>query len=390
MPPADPTPITIADIKELARRRLTNEVWEYYITGSDDQKSAERNESIYEKVMLRPRVLRDVSLIDTTTTLLGKHYAFPIAIAPSAYQKLVGKGGEIDVCRASRKVGSNYILSSNATTSMEDVMGAIPPPESGRPNPWFQLYFLGSREITKELIRRAEAAGYEALVLTVDTAVMGNRLHERKHPLKLPPNLSMANLTTIKGGGASKGRLLLNARTAAEAATVIATNSDLLVDRTLVWGEVIPWIRAHTTMKIVIKGILTAEDAIEAAKAGVDAIVVSNHGGRQLDGVPSTLEVLPEVVDAVRGRLPVIFDGGITRGSDVFKALALGADMCLVGRTALWGLAYDGQRGVETALHILERELSRTMALMGANRIKDITRAMLGRERQDRFGIAKL
>lgn len=273
---------------------------------------------------------------------------------------------------------------------MEDVMAALPPLGDGCPAPWFQLYFLKSRDISKELILRAEKAGYEALVLTVDTAVMGNRLHERQHPLQLPPDLSLANLTTIKGGGASKARLLLNARTAAEAEQVTKMHGERFVDRSLVWEEVIPWIRAHTKMKVVVKGIMTAEDAAQAVEAGVDGVIVSNHGGRQLDGVPSTLEVLPEVADAVSGRIPVIFDGGITRGSDLFKALALGANLCLIGRSALWGLAYDGQKGVETVLHILERELWRTMSLMGVNSIKGITRSMLGRPKRDGFGIAKL
>lgn len=339
---------------------------------------------------MRPRVLRDVTKIDTSTSIFGKRYDIPVAIAPSAYQKLVGHGGEIDVVRASHNVGSNYILSSNATTSMEDVMSALTPRDDSYPAPWFQLYFLYSRDTTKGLIQRAEQAGYEALVLTVDTVVIGNRLSEHHEPFKMPPGLAIANLPTIKGGGASKGRLLLQAKTAAEARKVVEEHSDRLVDAGLEWREVIPWLRSQTKMKIILKGILTSEDALEAVEAGVDAVIVSNHGGRQLDGVPATLEALPEVADAVRGRIPVIFDGGISKGTDVFKALALGADLCLVGRTALWGLAYDGQKGVETVLHILERELWRTMALMGARSVKHISRSMLGRARRDGFGVAKL
>jgi (S)-2-hydroxy-acid oxidase len=273
---------------------------------------------------------------------------------------------------------------------MEDVYQALPVRDTSYPKPWFQLYFMRSRDLTVGLIHRAEKAGYEALVFTVDTVVMGNRLHERHAPLQLPPGLAMANRPSIQGGGVSKGRLLLNAKTAANAKNIGKEHSDALVDASLTWQESIPWLRSQTKMKIILKGIMTGEDAIRAVEAGVDAIVVSNHGGRQLDGVPATLEVLPEIADAVRGRIPVIFDGGISRGSDVFKALALGADLCLIGRSALWGLAYDGQEGVETVLHILERELSRTMALMGAKSLNEISKGMLGRARVDGFGIAKL
>jgi (S)-2-hydroxy-acid oxidase len=184
--------------------------------------------------------------------------------------------------------------------------------------------------------------------------------------------------------------LVLNARTAAEAKAVEEQWADTLVDASLTWDETIPWLRARTNLRIIIKGILTAEDALKALEAGVDAIVVSNHGARQLDGVPSTLEVLPEIAESLGGRLPVIYDGGITKGSDVFKALALGADLCLLGRSVLWGLAWNGQKGVQDVLHILERELSRTMTLMGAAKVQDITRDMLGRVRSDGFGIAKL
>lgn len=328
--------------------------------------------------------------IDTTTSIFNKRYDIPIAIAPSAYQKLVGGRGEVDVARAASALGTNLTLSSNATTSLEDVAQALPPRGEEYPRPWFQLYFLRSRELTAELIRRAEKAGYEALVLTVDTVVLGNRLHERRDPLKLPPGIAMANVASRKAGAVSSGNLLLHAKTAAEAKKILSEHSDTMVDASLRWDEVIPWLRSQTKMKIILKGVATAEDAQRSVEAGVDAVWVSNHGGRQLDGVPSTLEMLPEVADAVKGKIPVIFDGGITRGSDVFKAIALGADLCLIGRTALWGLAWDGQKGVEGVLHILERELSRTMALMGAARLKDISRSMLGRVKKDGFGVAKL
>lgn len=244
--------------------------------------------------------------------------------------------------------------------------------------------------MTADLISRAERAGYEALVLTVDTVVLGNRPYERREPLILPEDLSMANLSTIKGGGVSKGRLLLAARTRSESQQVMFEHGDFLVDMGLTWDKTIPWLRQQTSMKIILKGVMTGEDALSAVEAGVDAVVVSNHGGRQLDGVPSTLEALPEIVEAVNRRIPVIFDGGITRGSDVFKAIALGADLCLIGKSALWGLAWAGQKGVEGVLHILEREFWRTMALAGARTLKDIDRTMIGKARTTGFGVARL
>lgn len=342
------------------------------------------------RLLLRPQVLRDVTTVETSTEILGRRYDFPVAVAPSAYQKLVGGKGEVDVARASHKTGTNFTLSSNATTSMEDVAQALPPRDESYPKPWFQLYCHANRDVTKGLVERAERAGYDALVLTVDTPITGNRLHDRKSPLKLPSHLSMANFSHIKVGLPSRGRLLLNARNAKEAKKIAAENHLALNDRSLTWENTIPWLRSQTKLKIIVKGILTAEDALRAVDSGVDALIVSNHGGRQLDGAPATLEVLPEVVEAVQGRIPVIIDGGITRGSDVFKALALGADLCLIGRTALWGLAWDGENGVEAVLNILERELWRTMTLMGARSIKEISSGMLGRSRRDGFGVAKL
>ncbi|KAF9766001.1 hypothetical protein IL306_001622 [Fusarium sp. DS 682] len=387
----DAKPITIDEIKALAKQRLPAYVWRYYADGADTQLTTSHNEEVYKTLLIRPRILRDVSAVDVSTTIFGKHYDIPIAIAPSAYQRLAGYNGEIDVARAAFARGTNICLSSNATTSLEDVAKALPSRDPKYPKPWFQLYFKRSRNITKELIERAERAGYEALVLTVDTTTLGNRLHERKNPLKLPANLSMANMTNAKGGGASKARLILNAETAEEAALIEREHSDHLVDSSLTWSETIPWLRSQTSMKIILKGVLTAEDALMAVNAGVDAIIVSNHGGRQLDGVPATLETLPEVSDAVKGRIPVLFDGGITRGTDVFKALALGADLCLLGRSALWGLAVNGKQGVETVLNILERELWRTMSLSGAASIRDISRSMLGvRKAGTGFGISKL
>ncbi|KAK5945989.1 hypothetical protein PMZ80_000128 [Knufia obscura] len=389
----DDKPLTIAEFEAIAKTKLKQQVWDYYVSGAEDQISIQRNREAFTRLIIRPRVFRDVTKIDTAATLFGKEYAFPVGISPSAYQKLVGGDGELDVARAATGRKTLMILSTNATCSCEDVIDAAGGPDA---HFWFQLYVSQNREKSARLIRRVEAAGYKALAVTVDTPVLGNRINERKTQLILPAPLSLPNMEDTDPDRSKKpslNRELLQATNRQEADRVqeAARERGLLNDPSLTWNETIPWIRKQTsTMKVVVKGVMTAEDALLAVEGGADAIVVSNHGGRQLDGVSSTVEALVEVVDAVKGRVPVLVDGGITRGSDVFKCLALGADFCLVGRPALWGLAYDGRRGVEMVLDILERELSRTMALSGARNLQEIQRGMLGVERRDGFGIAKL
>lgn len=239
------------------------------------------------------------------------------------------------------------------------------------------------------------AAGYEAIVLTVDTPVLGNRLNERKTPLALPSHLRLANIESDIHKGPRKptmNRLLMDARTAEQAAQITQTaeNASTMHSSSLTWESTIKFLRNTTTnMRIILKGIMTPEDAVLAVEYGADAIVVSNHGGRQLDSVPSTIEALPRIVEAVGRRIPVIFDGGVRRGSDVFKALAVGADFVLVGRPVLWGLAFRGQQGVETVFNIFERELSRTMALAGVNSVADIDRSLIGVS-SPMFGVARL
>lgn len=389
----DDKPLTIAEFEAIAKTKLKQQVWEYYVSGAEEQLSIRRNRDAFSRLILRPRVFRDVSTIDTSTTLFGKKYMFPVGISPSAMQKLVGGEGELDVGRAAADRGTFMILSSNATSPLEDVIEAAGGPDA---HFWFQIYISQDREKSAKLIKRAEAAGYKALAVTVDTPVLGNRINERKTQLILPSPLSLPNLEDNDPDRAKKpslNRELLQATNRVEADRVqkAARERGLLNDASLTWHETIPWMKNQTSrMKVVVKGIMTAEDALLALQSGADAIVVSNHGGRQLDGVSSTIEALVEVVDAVKGRVPVLVDGGITRGSDVFKCLALGADFCLTGRPALWGLAYDGRRGVEMVLDILERELSRTMALSGARDLRAIEKSMLGVERRDGFGIAKL
>ena len=237
------------------------------------------------------------------------------------------------------------------------------------------------------------AAGYQALVLTVDTPVLGNRLAERKTAVVLPKGMRLSNLEKPSPDAQSLpsiNRQLMNAQTANEAQALREKAGPRMHSASLTWESTIAFLRGVTSMKIILKGIMTGEDAELAVEHGADGIIVSNHGGRQLDATYSTIEALPEIVSAVGGRIPIIIDGGVRSGSDVFKALALGADFVLVGRPALWGLAYAGQQGVESVMHILERELSRTMAFAGITRIGDVKRDILGVAKKDGFGIAKL
>lgn len=361
-------------------------------------------------LFILPRVMRNVTNIDTSTTLLGTKYPLPIGIAPSAMQKLVGGNGEVDMARAAASLGMNLTLSSQSTTSLEEVMQERNC-MNNHPPFWMQIYMTQDPEKSIPLIRRAEggplipqllgfeliissAAGYEALVVTVDTPVLGNRINERKTPLVLPENLRLANIESSANAPKLRkptfNRLLMDARTAQQAQDITSSAGGSMHSASLEWTSTIDFLRKTTSMKVVLKGIMTPEDAALAVKHGADAIVVSNHGGRQLDCAPSTIEVLPDIAQAVNGQIPVILDGGITRGSDVLKAVALGADFVLVGRAVLWGLAFDGQRGVETIGHILERELSRAMALAGIVNLKEADRKMLAVAKQEGFGMARL
>ncbi|KAE8381834.1 FMN-dependent dehydrogenase [Aspergillus bertholletiae] len=391
-----PDPITLREVESIAKDKLPRHVYEFYASGSDAQNALVRNEKAFHRLCIRPRVLIDVSEIDTTAEILGYRASLPIGIAPSAMQRLAGGGGELDVSRAAGRMGLNLTLSSQSTTSLEEVARTRKEhcqDSLTAPPFWMQIYLYEDIQKSVDLIRRAEAAGYQALVVTVDTPVLGNRLTERRMPVVLPqgmelPNVQRAQSTTARQP--SVNRLLMNARTAAEAKALRDAVGNIMHSSSLTWAPTMTFLRSVTHMKIILKGIMTGEDAALAVQHGADAIIVSNHGGRQLDATCATIEALPEVVAIVQKRCPVILDGGIRSGADVFKALALGADFVLVGRPALWGLAYNGQEGVETTMHILERELSRTMALAGAKCLEDITKDKLAVVARDRFGIAKL
>ncbi|KAJ5246642.1 S-2-hydroxy-acid oxidase [Penicillium chermesinum] len=379
-------PITVDQVEALARKKLPRQVYNYYACGADDETAVARNIADFNSLYILPRILRDVSRIDLSVEVLGRHFSLPIGIAPSAMQKLANPEGELDVARAAASTGVNMTLSSNSTTLLEDVISVRQKGDTAAPF-WFQIYLTADLELSVPLIKRAET-GYEALVLTVDTPVLGNRINERQQPLVLPTGISLENLPPVREedkGKPSFNRRLMDARTAKQASEVLQEYGDRTNNAALTWKSAIDFLRRTTTMKIILKGVLAPEDALLAIEYGVDAIAVSNHGGRQLDCVPSTIKALPDIASTVNRRIPVIFDGGIRRGSDVFKALALGADYVLVGRPVLWGLAYKGKEGVENVLNILERELSRTMGLAGAPSVKEINTSYLRHDLEGRL-----
>ncbi|KAK7719490.1 hypothetical protein SLS57_005688 [Botryosphaeria dothidea] len=365
-------PLTVAEVREIAEKKIEKSAWDYYAPGADEQKALKRNSEAFN---------RDVTAVDTSTTIFGHKYSIPVGIAPTARQKPAGGNGEIDTSRAAAKLNLNMTLSAGSSTSLEEVIQARAGTESSPPL-WAQVYLQTDVNKGIDYIKRAKAAGYEALVLTVDTPILGNRLTERR--------AFRSEKAGSSASPATYNRLLQDARTAQEAKDIVSSAGGSLLSAALTWTSTIPFLRSISPLKVILKGIMSPDDALLAVQHGADAIVVSNHGGRQLDSVPSTIEVLPEIVKVVAGRIPVILDGGITRGSDVFKALALGADLVLIGRPVLWGLALDGQRGVENVSNILERELSRTMALSGVTSIKEIDKSLLGVAMEGGFGVARL
>lgn len=331
--------------------------YDYFSSGANAMETLSANRKVFSDLRLMPRVLVDVSRVNVETSLLGTPVGSPICIAPTAMQKMAHPDGEIAVAKAAASANTLMCLSSWSTTTLEDVQKC-----SLNSPKWFQLYVYKDRCISLEIIRRAEKAGYKALVLTVDTPILGYREADVRNRFALPGHLTLANFSNLIQGHSSQVK---DSKTSGLAAYVSSQ-----IDSSLDWG-VIEWLRAHSTIKIVVKGILTAEDAVEASKRGVDAIWVSNHGARQLDTSPATIEVLGEIVQRVRESgdmtTEIYVDGGITRGTDVVKCLALGARAVFIGRPVLWGLAAAGETGVSKVLQLLNQELVLAMKLMGAS-----------------------
>ncbi len=356
-------PLNVFELEAIARERLSPEAYDYYAGGAHDEVTLRENRAAYDRVSIAYRVLVDVSRRDLTTSVLGQPVAMPVLVAPTAFHRLATPEGELATARAAGAAGTAMILSTLSTTRIEDVVGAASGPV------WFQLYVYRDRGATEGLVRRAEAAGCQALVLTVDAPLLGRRERDVRNRFRLPPGLAVANLLP-EGYGEMPP---------AAADSGLAAYVASFLDPALTWRDV-AWLRSITELPVLVKGIVRPDDALRAAEAGAAGVVVSNHGGRQLDTSPATLDVLPEIVDALAAqghRIEVLMDGGVRRGTDILKALALGARAVLVGRPVLWGLAADGEAGAASVLRLLRDELDLAMALAGAPTIAEITRDLV-------------
>ncbi|MDX6354539.1 MAG: 4-hydroxymandelate oxidase [Streptomyces sp.] len=341
--------LTLSDLRERARERLPADVWDYLDGGSGAERTLHESAAAYRELRLRPRVLVDVSAPDCSVDVLGAELAAPVGVAPMAYHRLVHPDGETATAEAAGIAGVLLVTGIFASRTLEETAAAARGPL------WLQLYWLRRRDALAGLVARAEAAGYRALVLTVDAPKVAVRHRDRRNAFALPPSITAANLDPE-----------LTARThlVAGGASGIEEHSLEQFDPTITWRD-LAWLRARTRLPLVLKGVLTAEDAVLAVEHGVDAVIVSNHGGRQLDQAVPALEALPEVVAAVPATVPVLVDGGIRSGTDVAVALALGARAVLVGRPVLWGLAVDGAKGAAGVLDLLRTELLDVMVLSG-------------------------
>lgn len=339
--------INLLELEAAARERLPKMTFDYYASGARDEVTLRENRAAFERVALHYRVLRDVSQRRLETTVLGQQISMPMFVAPMAFHRLADDEGELATARAAGARGLIFTLSTMATRSLEEVAAAATGPV------WFQLYVYRDRGLTRELVQRAKAAGCQALVLTVDAQVFGVRERDVRNRFHLPAGLEVKNLHGTEGS-----------QVPAVDGSGLGAYIESLFDPALSWRDV-DWLASLSDLPVVVKGIVHPDDARLAAEHGAEAIVVSNHGGRQLDTAPATLDVLPRVVDAVADEVEVLMDGGIRRGTDVVKALAYGARAVGLGRPVLWGLAVGGQEGVERVFDLLRDELDRGVALCG-------------------------
>jgi L-lactate dehydrogenase (cytochrome) len=370
---------SIADLREIARRRIPRALFDYIERGSYDELTWRRNRDDFASLALRQRVMVDVSRLSVATTVLGEHWKMPVALAPTGLTGFFHADGEIHAARAAQAAGVPFTLSTMSICSLEDVRAGCEGVF------WFQLYLMRDRGFNEALISRAREARCSALVLTLDLPTQALRRRDPKNGLSVPPRVTAANLAEILLRPRwLTGVLLGKRRTLGNLAAFfpergIGQLSEWVggqFDPSITWRDV-AWVRTRWPGKLILKGILDGEDARLACDSGADAIVVSNHGGRQLDGATSTIAALPAVIEAVAGRCEVLLDGGVTCGQDVLKALALGARACLVGRAFLYGLAADGQAGVELALTLIRRELEISMALTGVTDVRKVGRDTL-------------
>ncbi|HEY3230791.1 MAG TPA: alpha-hydroxy acid oxidase [Roseiflexaceae bacterium] len=353
-------PINLADFEALARERLTPLAWDYFAGGAEDEYTVAENCAAFRRIKLRPRVLADVATHDLATEVLGQLISLPVLLAPTSHQRLAHPDAELATARGAAAAGTIAVLGSGNHYSVEEVAAAVNHPF------WFQMYCYESRAVTERMIRRAEEAGCRALVITADATFPPRRERHIRNGFALPPDVELRNLL----GVGLQDHLLRDENGGMPA--FIASLRNLL----LTWDE-IDWIRRITETPLVLKGVMTAEDAALAVEHGVDGIIVSNHGGRQVDGTLATIQALPEIAERVGGRIEILLDGGIRRGTDVLKALALGAKAVLIGRPYLWGLAMGGEAGVLQVIELLRAEIDCAMAQCGQADVKRISRSLV-------------
>ncbi len=351
-------PLDLERLEAAARERLDRGVYDYIAGGADAERTVADNLAAWSRLRLRPRVLRDVAEVSTATTLLGGEVPTPLLVAPMAYHRMCHPDGEVASAAGAAAAGALYVSSTQATMSVEEV--ALAAPEAAR---WFQVYVVRDRGWTAELVARAAAAGYRALVLTVDVPVLGNRLRDLRNDFRLPTGLKPANAPPA---GAARQREL--------AVDVIAQAGQFDPGLT---AETIGWLAERSGLPVVVKGVLRGDDAVDCVDAGAAGVVVSNHGGRQLDTVVASADALAEVAAAVGDRAEVYVDGGVRRGTDVLKALALGADFVFVGRPFLYAATIAGEAGVRHAVKLLHDEIDRNMAMLGISTLAEMKREFL-------------
>ncbi|HEX3711853.1 MAG TPA: alpha-hydroxy acid oxidase [Trebonia sp.] len=370
------------DLRRIARRRLPGGVFDYIDGGAEDERTLAANTAAYAAATFRPRVLRGVDRADPAAAVLGRPAAYPLVLAPTGLTRIVHPDGELAVARAAARAGLPYTLSTLSTRTIEEVRAV----SDGRL--WFQVYAWRDRALVRELVGRAAAAGYEALVLTADTPVLGRRERDLRRGFTLPPSVGPGTLADgalhprwtwafLRAEPIRFANLAGSSVGDGASPVVLSDFVNTQYDPALSWSDV-DWLRSQWSGPIVIKGIVTAPDALLAVEHGAAAVVVSNHGGRQLDGVPGTFSLIGPVADAVAGRAEIICDGGVRRGADIVKAVAAGATAAMAGRAYLYALAAAGELGVETLLGWLHDDVVRTMTLLGAKAAGELDRSLLG------------
>ncbi len=371
----------IADLRNIARRRLPGGVFDYIDGAAEDERSARRNVAAFGDYEFRPAVLRDISHIDTSATLFGAHLSMPLVVAPMGFMRIAHPLGELAVAEEAARAGVPFTLSTFGTRSIEEVAAA------GEGTKWFQVYVWRDRGLVRELLDRAGQAGYQAIAITVDTAVLGRRERDVRRGFTLPPRVGPATLVEgalrpgwtwelVRADPIRFANLIHRDQGDGVDPVSLAAHANRHFDGSLSWSD-IDWFREVWPGPIIVKGVQSVADAVRCVDAGVEAVCLSNHGGRQLDGSPAPVELIEPVVEAVEGKAAVISDGGVRRGSDIVKALALGADAVMAGRAFYYGLGAAGQRGVEFALATLREEMERVMALIGVTSVKELDRARI-------------